>query len=86
MGSVRRLARLLTRLDVARPRAQSPGVDPIRDADGDLFPFRRMPLIVQKGGVDRGRLARVDCLGLVLRTKRPADDWAGVHGTSPLDI
>jgi hypothetical protein len=72
MCSIRRLARLLVSLDMtSREPPPSGGEPPIDDRDA-FAPAGR--LVVQKGGVDRGRLTRLDSLGLVVRVKSHADE------------
>ncbi|MDV3458330.1 hypothetical protein RZN05_15135 [Sphingomonas sp. HF-S4] len=74
MCSVRRLARMLASL--APPRPDGPSSERPAGA-GHREDFLLLPspaLVVQKGGTERGTLARLDSLGLVVRVKR--DDAA----------
>lgn len=82
MHSVRRLARLLAGPGEGPSGARSTSVGSFEPNDVVEFAsFGEMPVVVQKRGIDRGRLVRVDGLGLVVRPKRPFGSLCGAdHG------
>lgn len=78
MGSVRRLARMLASPALAHSYPPPPWQEASLGADDvDVFAEALLPsadLVLQSRGPDRGRLTRLDSLGLVVRVKRPADE------------